>query len=155
MTLEDLQEMVRSNTYQSLMTKIMRYAKNVTGTNAYWNSIKQDLLAIIDQVGPPTIFWTLSCAEMHWPEFHSLLSENTSQDYNILRQNVIDNPHLLDWFFTQRTEKFVKNWLYETLGATWHWYRFEYAVMRGSIHVHGVAKLENDPGLCELSQVAL
>jgi hypothetical protein len=27
--------------------------------------------------------------------------------------------------------------------------------MRGSIHCHGVAKLKNDPGLCQLTQVAL
>ena len=38
--------------------------------------------------------------------------------------------------------------------ATWHWYRFEYA-SRGSIHCHGVAKLEDDPGLVELTSIAL
>ena len=37
----------------------------------------------------------------------------------------------------------------------WHWYRFEFAIMRGSIHCHGLAKLKGDPGLCNLSQVAL
>lgn len=36
----------------------------------------------------------------------------------------------------------------------WHWYRFEYQA-RGSIHCHGVAKLKNDPGLCQLSETAL
>jgi len=41
------------------------------------------------------------------------------------------------------------------MGATWHWYRFEYALMRGSIHCHGLAKLKGDPGLCDLSQIAL
>ena len=41
------------------------------------------------------------------------------------------------------------------MGVTWHWYRFEYALMRGSIHCHGLAKLKDDPGLCNLSQVAL
>ena len=42
-----------------------------------------------------------------------------------------------------------------TLEAEWHWYRFEYAVTRGSIHCNGVAKFKNDPGLCELTQKAL
>ena len=46
-------------------------------------------------------------------------------------------------------------WLYKTLNAAWHWYRFEYAVQRGSIHVHGLAKLKDDPGLCELTKLAL
>ena len=43
------------------------------------------------------------------------------------------------------------------LGSSWHWYRYEYAVQRGSIHRHayGVAKLKNDPGLCQLTETAL
>ena len=67
---------------------------------------------------------------------------------------MINNPHITDWFFTQRLESFIKHWLYNSLGAKWHWYRFEYQA-RGSIHCHGVAKLDNDPGLCKLSETAL
>ena len=48
----------------------------------------------------------------------------------------------------------MKYWLYDTLNAKWHWYRFEYQG-RGSIHCHGTAKLSNDPGLCELTKIAL
>lgn len=58
-------------------------------------------------------------------------------------------------FFTEGTDRFVKFWLKESLGASWHWYRYQYAVQRGSIHCHGVAKLNNDPGLCELTEIAL
>ena len=72
----------------------------------------------------------------------------------VRRQNVINNPHVVDWFFTQRLESFVKHWLYDTLGAKWHWFRYEYQG-RGSIHCHGTAKLNNDPGLCQLTQTAL
>ena len=36
----------------------------------------------------------------------------------------------------------------------WDWYRYEYQA-RGSIHCHGTAKLKNDPGLCELTEIAL
>ena len=57
-------------------------------------------------------------------------------------------------FFTQRLESFVKHWLYETLEAKWHWFRYEYQG-RGSIHCHGTAKLSNDPGLCQLTEIAL
>ena len=106
---------------------------------------------MITQVGAPTIFWTLSCADFHWPEFHSLFSEN-STDSEELRANVINNPHIIDWLFTNRTEIFVKWWLYKSLGAIWHWYRYEFAVQRGSIHCHGIAKLANDPGLCTLKK---
>ena len=60
---------------------------------------------------------------------------------------------LVDWFFMQRVESFIKHWLYKTLDAKWHWYRFEYQA-RGSIHCHGIAKLNNDPGLCDLIKTA-
>jgi hypothetical protein len=92
---------------------------------------------------------------MHWPELHALFGANTGNATSeARRQNVIDNPHIVDWFFTQRLEKFVQHWLYDTLGAKWHWFRYEYQG-RGSIHCHGTAKLNNDPGLCQLTQTAL
>ena len=92
---------------------------------------------------------------MHWPELHALFSDSTDQRLpENKRQNVINNPHITDWFFTQRLENFIKYWLYRSLDAEWHWYRFEYQA-RGSIHCHGVAKLKNDPGLCSLSEIAL
>ena len=41
------------------------------------------------------------------------------------------------------------------MNADWYWYRFEFTVMRGSIHCHGLAKLKDDPGICELTEKAL
>ena len=86
---------------------------------------------------------------------HSLFSQTpTSLSSEDRRQNVINNPHLVDWFFTKRFEAFLKHWLYDTLGAEWHWYRYEFQA-RGSIHCHGTAKLNSDPGLCRLTDIAL
>ena len=157
LTVEQLQQMLKSNSYSTLMSKLMHYAKNITGSNSYWHKAKEDLRATISQVGPPTIFFTLSCAEYHWPEFHTLLTDSDLKDLlpETRQQHVMENPHLLDWLFTERTERFIKFWLKKSLGASWHWYRYEYAVQRGSIHCHGVAKLQNDPGLCKLTEQAL
>ncbi|CAB4011187.1 Hypothetical predicted protein [Paramuricea clavata] len=88
--------------------------------------------------------------DMHWPELHALFKAPTDCEIGnstseLRRQNVINNPHIVDWFFTQRLESLVKHWLYDTLGAKWHWFRYEYQG-RGSIHCHGTAKLKNDPG---------
>lgn len=79
----------------------MHYAKNITGSNSYWHKAKEDLRATIAQVGPPTIFFTLSCAEYHWPEFHNLLSNDHCGDITpkLRQKHVIDNPHLIDCFF--------------------------------------------------------
>ena len=101
------------------------------------------------------MFFTFSSADMHWPELHDLFQmtiHNTSSEERWM--NVINNPHIVDRFFTQRSESFIKHWLYETVDAKWHWFRYEYQG-RGSIHCHGTAKLSNDPGLCHLSEIAL
>ena len=135
----------------------MHYAKNVTGSDAYWHKAKDELKAIISQVGPPTVFFTLSCAEYHRSEFHHLFENKTIEELSPTERqsNVLQNPHILDWLFTERTDRFVKYWLYDSLGASWHWYRYEYAVQRGPIHCHCVAKLKNDPGLCVLTELAM
>ena len=96
---------------------------------------------------------------MHWPELHALFKPGAdcavgNSTSNVRRQNVINNPHVVDWFFTQRLENFIKHWLYDTLRAKWHWFRYEYQG-RSSIHCYGTAKLSNDPGLCQLTQTAL
>ena len=85
--------------------------------------------------------FTLSSADMHWPELHSLLGGNSEDSNDAKRQNVINNPHIVDWVFTQRLECFIKNWLYKTLGAKWHWFRYE-CQGRCSIHCYGTAKLK-------------
>ena len=147
--------MLDNETYSNIMKKIQYYAKNVTGTNSYWYQVKQHLKTMLQQVGSPTICFTLSCAEFHWPEFHALFGEVDTSSNEVYRKNVLDYPHILDWFFTERVESFVKHWLYNTLGATWHWYRFEFAVLRGAIHCHGFVKLSSDFGVCDRTQKAV
>jgi len=123
-TFDEFNEMASSNP-SNMFSKIFYYTKELTGSNSYWNRVRQDLRATIEQVGPRTIFFTLSMAEFHWPDLRKLfnLSENSSsQD---LLNMIKDNPHIVVWYFQHRTEKFVKYWLYEYLGATWHWFRYE------------------------------
>lgn len=69
---DDLKQMLQSNTYDSFMKKLLHYVKIATGTNTYWNDARNNLRTIINQKGAPTTFWTLSCADFHWPEFHEL-----------------------------------------------------------------------------------
>ena len=60
---------------------------------------------------------------MHWPELHALFSANTETGdlaSETKQQNVINNPHIVVCFFTQRLESFVKHWLYDILGAKCH-----------------------------------
>ena len=84
------------------MSKISRYVANITGSSAYWFKMRQDLKAIIAAKGAPTLFFTFSSADLHWPELHSSFSPDVAKlSVNDKRKNVIDNPHIVDWFFTK------------------------------------------------------
>ena len=114
-TVEQLREMAETNNSAAFMSKVSRYVANIGGTNAYWHRVKEDLKAIITNVGTPTLFFTFSSAYMHWPELHALFEKNSNVNTSLIseerRQNVINNPHIVDWFFAQRLESFVKYWL--------------------------------------------
>lgn len=42
---------------------------------------------------------------MHWPELHALFTSGSNKTTENKRQNVINNPHVTDWFFTQLRER--------------------------------------------------
>lgn len=42
-------------------------------------SIKEQLKAVLNQVVATTLFWTLSCAEFHWQDFHTLFGNMKNQ----------------------------------------------------------------------------
>ena len=123
LSIDELRNLLHTDNHSQVMSKIMHYAKSVTGTNAYWNANKENLKALMTQKGLGTIFWTLSCAEYHWPEMHVLYNNVDQIGNNNYRNNVINNPHIFDYMFTERVEAFVKHWLYQCLGAEWHWFR--------------------------------
>jgi hypothetical protein len=84
------------------MSKVSRYVGNIAGTNAYWNRVRKELKAIITSVGAPTLFFTFSSADIHWPELHALFKADTDNELignstsDVRRQNVINNPHVVD-----------------------------------------------------------
>ena len=115
LTIDELKEMLQNKSYSEMISKMQYYAKQIIGTNSYWYQTKEQLKAALNQLASPTIFWTLSCAEFQWPEFHALLRE-TKSGHNY-RQNVINYAHILNWFFHERTKQLVKHWPYNILGA--------------------------------------
>lgn len=48
--------MATNNTSSGFMSKLSRYVGNITGSAAYWHRVREDLKAIIDSKGVPTIF---------------------------------------------------------------------------------------------------
>ena len=59
LTIDELREMAVSNNSAVFMSKVSRYIGNIAGTNAYWSKVKEELKAIITNVGTPTVFFYL------------------------------------------------------------------------------------------------
>ena len=80
LTIDELREIANSGNANVFMSKLSRYVGNIAGTNAYWNRVREELKAIITNVGPPTFFFTFSSADMHWPELHALFKADADND---------------------------------------------------------------------------
>ena len=53
----------------------------IKGTSAFWKRFQLEILAIIGQLGCPTFFMTLSCAELHWNDLIANI-------FKLKRQNI-------------------------------------------------------------------
>jgi len=99
---------------------------------------------MIDTLGLPTLFFTLSAADLQWPELANLLDVDDPQNCTDRAKAVVDNPCLTDWFFYNRVMKFMEMFFIGILKANDYWLRFEYQ-HRGSPHIHGVVWLQDAP----------
>lgn len=89
------------------MKRMNTYSANITNSDAYWTKRRYELLATIEQRGLPTLFFTFSFADTHWKDLHRLMpggQEPFSQRY----KNVLNNPHLADWYYSYRLTEFVR-----------------------------------------------
>ena len=55
------------------MLPSLRYASSLRGTRQYWFKQRSRLIAIVDTLGLPTIFFTHSAANLQWPELACLI----------------------------------------------------------------------------------
>jgi ATP-dependent DNA helicase PIF1 len=133
--LEALQDSVRS---VNILKLINRYAGNCLGTNGYWSRRKEELVSLCES-RPPHLWWTLSAADLHWPDLRRFVTDP------------IHAPHLVDAWFTLRVQEYV-TWFFGG-DCEWIWWRIEYQ-SRGSAHVHGCARLKNFVDLDALYETA-
>jgi len=166
-TLAHLQAISRSHDPESFaMTKRMqRFAGNILGSPSYMLLKKKELCSLLSSKGAPTLWWTLSLANYYWTDLHVIFGDPPTRNDNELddsysrriqsyyREMFINNPNLVDESFFNRVKEYIKIILgREGWDAVWFWYRFEFQ-KRGSIHVHGLCKLRDDPGLEQLAKV--
>ena len=94
------------------------FMNQIKGTPAYWKKFQREVLAMVKQLGCPTFFLTLSCADLRWNELVEIISKlnslgltkenveglNYFERCNILNSNAV----LLARHFQHRVEIFFK-----------------------------------------------
>ena len=94
------------------------FMDTIKGTPAYWKRFLWEVLAMVKQLGLPTFFMTLSCADLRWKELISIISKlnglNLSEedidnlDYFEMCKILNENPVLLARQFQYRVEIFFQ-----------------------------------------------
>ena len=138
------------------------FMNQIRETPAYRERLQYDVRAMIKQLGCPTFFLTLSCADMKWKKIPEIISKlnklNLPKEY-LESMNYFEkcellnsNPVLLARHFQHRVETFFKEILLiplSTIGkVTYYAIRTEFQV-RGSPHVHSSIWILNPQNLSE------
>ena len=135
---------------ETFSNRVLRYASSLRGTKQYWFRQRNQLMAMVDTLGLPTLFFTHSAADHHWPELARVICSDADSHSRSARSSaVVESPAIADWFFFHRIQMFIDAFYVGVLGARDYWLRFEWQ-HRGSPHVHGLAWLPDAPDVEKL-----
>jgi hypothetical protein len=110
---------------------------------------------MIATLGTPTLFFTLSAVDLHWPELYHLLApgellSDSPSSMSRRQQLLNENPLIVNTFFYHRAKYFLEQIVGPHFKVKDFWYRFEWQ-HRGSPHLHGFLWLQDAPNVDSLS----
>lgn len=155
---------VRSNTQilQNLISQDQAYLflRQIPGSPPYWQKFMYEVVAMVKQLGIPTWFMTLSCADLRWPELFQIIArtngknvsheevEGLSYDERCRLLNL--NPVIVAKHFQYRVETFFTEILLANANPVgkivYYALRIEFQ-MRGSPHLHALIWTDDCPKL--------
>lgn len=138
---EEIRNRIRND--RNFLRKVMSYAATIPGTDSFWFKKSSELRTMIEQLGMPTLFFTLSYADLHEPDLGRILRSFPNQT-SAQSKLVNENPILVDWFFHEKVKLFFSEVVAVKYRILDSWTRFEYQ-FRGSPHVHGLLWLDESP----------
>ena len=139
MSVADIRELLAQD-QRNISTKILRFGSQIRGTAQYWYKRGREIMAMNEQLGSATVFFTFSVADMQWPDLARFLNtENRT-----IAQAIAHSPLTVDTYVDVRFNLFFTHFLKPYLDIVDYWYRFEWQ-NRGSFHVHGLAWLRDPP----------
>lgn len=157
-TVADVISDERRQAISSLDNGFFQY-RQLRNSPQYLQNKKKELFAMVRQMGIPTFFISLSCADTHWVGLiqslgrivdHKEYSEEQINSMNYLEKCRLINsdPVTCCRFFDNRFKVFLNQVLYSSsrpLGSiSAHFYRIEFQ-HRGSPHVHMLIYCNNSP----------
>ena len=147
----------------TFIQSIQKCINVIPSLSPYWHMHHTQLSAMIRQLRSPHLFFTLSAADLHWPELHHIIEQQravrnsddpldintldptTAYDHRIA--NLTKFPYIVASFLQARVKLFL-----DTIGKCHNmkhidfWYRFEWQ-HQGSGYVHEFIWLENGPNI--------
>ena len=127
------------------------FLRQVPGTPPYWQKFMYEVIANVKQLGIPTWFMTLSCADLRWPELFQIVARTqgkniTEEQVKALsyaeRCSIFNFQYRVDTFFTE-----VLLSQSNPIGKiTYYALRIEFQ-MRGSPHLHALIWTSDCPKL--------
>ncbi|KAG7009693.1 ATP-dependent DNA helicase [Physcia stellaris] len=153
LTLEQLKEMA-SRKDSHLADSIIRRGDVIRGTRPYWKKARSELEAMVLCIGAPSLFFTLSAADMQWSDLYDHAPADIRERYEkattepakaaIATQFLQQNPHIVSEYLTIRWGMFFNDVLKKKFNVKDHWYRYEWQ-SRGSGHIHGFLWIDGAP----------
>ena len=129
LSIGELKSAINSGDSNNIVHRMSAYCSNITRSDAYWYKRRAELEATFEQKEPATVFFTFSYADNHWHDLHRLMPRNYSlddsnMDFAHRYSDVINNPHLVDWYFSLRLNKFLEIVFDDILECKWRWHRY-------------------------------
>lgn len=155
---------LRSNDHslQNLICQDQAYLflRQIPGTPPYWQKFMYEVVAMVKQLGIPTWFMTLSCADLRWPDLFEIIEKTQGRDVstddfeNLTWQEKCKklnlNPVVVAKHFQYRVETFFSEVLLSNANPIgkiiYYALRIEFQ-MRGSPHLHALIWTSDCPKL--------
>ena len=136
------------------------FLQQIRGSPPYWQKFMYEILGMVKQLGIPTWFMTLSCADLRWPELFQIIArmqgrsmcnkEVEGLSYNEKCQMLNTNPVIVAKHFQYRVETFFTEILLSDTNPigkiVYYALRIEFQ-MRGSPHLHALIWTSDCPKL--------
>ena len=138
--------------------KAYRFMKNIRGSPPYYQRTFYDLLAMIRQLGTPTWFFTVSAADMKWPDLIQTIAKQYGVHYtdqevaalsfedksNWLRRNPVTAARHFQYRLNTFVQDFLKSNAHPLGEIVDYGIRIEFQA-QGSPHAHCVMWVKDAP----------